>query len=192
LKILDIEIDIYNYAGVSLETLARAEQETARVYRHAGIAAVWLNCPLTEQELAFNRACDRPGAPTRFILRFLSKAMARKFPLSGDIFGFAVTSLNGGFGVVANVFADRVQEMTADAELEKVILGHVIAHELGHLLLGEVAHTTGVGIMHVPWKTKELQQAKQGVLLFLPEQTARIREQVLARGININASEPRR
>ena len=62
-----------------------------------------------------------------------------------------------------------------------MILGHLIAHELGHLLLGEAGHSAGAGIMHVPWQTKELEQIKRGVMLFLPGQTERIRAQVLLR-----------
>ena len=62
-----------------------------------------------------------------------------------------------------------------------MILGHLMAHELGHLLLGEAGHPAGSGIMHVPWQTKELEQIKQGVMSFLPEQAQRIRAQVFAR-----------
>ena len=42
---LKIKVHIYNYASVSLGTLVRAEQETARIYQRAGIAMEWLNCP---------------------------------------------------------------------------------------------------------------------------------------------------
>jgi hypothetical protein len=51
----------------------------------------------------------------------------------------------------------------------------------GHLLLGEAGHPAAVGIMHVPWQTKELEQIKRGVMFFLPEQAELIRAQVLAR-----------
>ena len=74
--------------------------------------------------------------------------------------------------------------MAADEELQMAILGHLIAHELGHLILRDAGHHAGVGIMHVPWQTKELQQAKQGVMLFLPGQTDKIRAQVLARTVS--------
>jgi hypothetical protein len=110
--------------------------------------------------------------------------MAQRFPVGGDIFGFALLPVYGGFGVVANVFADRARDITIDQELHRAILGHLIAHELGHLLLGEAGHPAGAGIMHVPWQTKELEQIKRGVMLFLPGQTERIRAQVLARTIS--------
>jgi hypothetical protein len=110
--------------------------------------------------------------------------MAKRFPVHDDIYGFALLSMNGGFGVTANVFADRTKQMASDEETQGVILGHLMAHELGHLLLGEAGHPAGAGIMHVPWQTKELERIKQGVVFFLPEQAKRIRAQVLARTIS--------
>ena len=107
--------------------------------------------------------------------------MAQRCPVGGDIFGFALMPVDGGFGVVANVFADRARDITTDQELHQVILGHLIAHELGHLLLGQAGHSPVAGIMHVPWQTKELEQIKRGVMSFLPEQAERIRAQVFAR-----------
>ena len=83
--------------------------------------------------------------------------------------------------MVASVFADRAREIVPDEKWQRVLLGHLIAHELGHLLLGEAGHSAGAGIMHVPWQTKELEQIKRGVMLFLPGQTERIRAHVLAR-----------
>ena len=177
---LKIEVHIYNYAGASKETLARAEQETVRIYRSLGVEMEWRNCPRTAEELAENSACELPAAPTRFIVRFLSDEMAHRFPLGDDIYGFALLPIGGGFGVLVNVFADRTQE-TRDGGLRRVILGHVMAHELGHLLLGEAGHPASSGIMHVPWQTKELERIKQGVMSFLPEQAERIRAQVFAR-----------
>jgi hypothetical protein len=181
---LKIEVHLYNYSGVTAEALARAEQETARIYGRLGVEMEWRNCPLTAEELAQNTTCDLPAAPTTFIVRLLSNEMAHRFPVGDDIYGFALLPVNEGFGVLANVFADRAQDMTAEEGLRRVILGHIMAHELGHLLLGEAAHPAGVGIMHVPWQTKELERIKQGWMLFLPEQAQRIRAQVLARTIS--------
>jgi hypothetical protein len=178
---LKIEVHVYNYADVSPEMLAQAEQETARIYQWAGLAIEWLNCPRTAEELTQNTTCDVPGGPTRFTLRLLSNEMARRFPVGGDIFGFALLPVYQGFGVVANVFAGRAREMAPDEEWHRVLLGHLIAHELGHLLLGEAGHPAGAGVMHVPWRTKELDEAKRGGMLFLPEQAKQIRAQVMRR-----------
>src|SRR5690242_12301679 len=73
---LGIHLHIYNYAAVSRDTLSRAEQEAARIFQRMGIETEWLDCPLTEEQLSRNSACDFPGAPTRFTVRLLSNTMA--------------------------------------------------------------------------------------------------------------------
>src|SRR5215467_12526756 len=69
---LKIEVKLYNYSSVSRATLARAEQETARIYNRLGITVEWRDCPLTAEERAQNTNCDLPASPTRFNLRLLS------------------------------------------------------------------------------------------------------------------------
>jgi hypothetical protein len=188
---LKIEVNLYDYSGVSAAALAQAQQETARIYGRLGIGMEWRNCPLTAEELAHNASCDLPAKPTRFTLRLLSNEMAQRFPVHSDIYGFALLSLDGGFGVTANVFANRAREMATDGEDEGVFLGHLIAHELGHLLLNEAGHSAAAGIMHTPWQTKELEQINQGVMFFLPGQTKKIRAQVLARTVSDGDPKPK-
>ena len=176
---LRIEIHVYNYSAISPEMLLRAEQETARIFERIGIATIWLHCPLTSQEAVRNRTCALPGAPTRLALRLLSSSMADSFGGGGDIFGSALLPANEGFGVVANVYADRTRELADRREFE-VILGRVIAHELGHLLLGKNAHSA-TGIMHGRWRAQDLGLSRQAAMLFLPGEAKRIRAQVRAR-----------
>jgi hypothetical protein len=52
----------------------------------------------------------------------------------------------------------------ADYELP-IILGSVIAHEIGHLLLGPNAHMES-GIMQAQWTREQLNQAFRGRLMF--------------------------
>jgi len=80
---------------------------------------------------------------------------------------------------VANVYADRTRELADGREFE-VILGRVIAHELGHLLLGKNAHSAA-GIMHARWRAQDLGLSRQAAMLFLPGEAKRIHAQVRAR-----------
>jgi len=54
------------------------------------------------------------------------------------------------------------------------ILGSVMAHEIGHMLLGSHAHAIS-GIMRGHWESSELHQIAMGTLLFLPLQEQRMR-----------------
>ena len=61
-----------------------------------------------------------------------------------------------------------------------MILGDVIAHELGHLLLGTNSHSP-VGIMCANWDQDYLRLALRGRQLFSPEQSALMRAAVVRR-----------
>ena len=52
-------------------------------------------------------------------------------------------------------------------------LGHVMAHELGHLLLGSNSHS-GMGIMRAHWQSEELRRLSRGGLWFTNEQADRM------------------
>lgn len=177
---LRIEVHIYNYSAYSTEMLDRAEQETARIFERIGIAAIWVVCPPSSLEGVRTEACALPDAPTRLTLRLFSNSMASRARLSGDAFGYALLPANEGFGLVANVFADRVRELPNGGECAGVTLGRVIAHELGHLLLGRNGHSAA-GIMHTPWRSEDLELHREGLMLFMPGEAKRIRTQVLAR-----------
>jgi len=185
---LRIEVHVYNYSVVSHEMLVRAEQESARIFERIGVATIWLDCPLTSQEAVRNRTCALPDAPTRVTLRLLSNSMADRLGVGGDIFGSALLPAEQGFGVVANVYADRTRELADRREFE-VILGRVIAHELGHLLLGEHGHASA-GIMHARWRAQDLGISRQAAMLFLPGEAKRICANVRARAGQKPASEP--
>jgi hypothetical protein len=177
--VLKIEVHIYNYSKVSPEMLIRAEQESARIFERIGVATIWLDCPISSQEAVRNRACALPDAPTKLTLRFLSNSMADSLGVGGDIFGSALLPDTEGFGVMANVYADRIRELAGSMEFD-VILGRVIAHELGHLLLGRNAHSHA-GIMHARWRDQDLLLSRQAAMTFLPVEAKRIRANVLAR-----------
>jgi hypothetical protein len=54
------------------------------------------------------------------------------------------------------------------------LLGSVIAHELGHLLLGEHSHSSG-GLMQAHWRSEQLKRMEMGNLLFDATAAAQLR-----------------
>ncbi len=177
---LKIEVHIYNYSGVTGQRVTRAEQEAARIFEHAGIATTWLDCPLTAAEAKRNNFCAVPDAPMRLTLRLLSNSMADSLGITGDIFGSALQPANGGYGVVANVYADRISGLTHEDRAIGAILGRVVAHELGHLLLGKNAHAAA-GIMRATWRPQDLDPTHEAAMSFLPDEDKTIRAQVYTR-----------
>src|SRR5215471_5867511 len=54
---LQVEVGVYNHSAVPARMLARAEHEAGRIFERAGVATIWLHCPVTAQEALHNRAC---------------------------------------------------------------------------------------------------------------------------------------
>ena len=84
------------------------------------------------------------------------------------MFGVAFLS-DEGTGCYSDVFYDRVAELHADWNVGLAdILGNVMAHELGHLLLGSNSHA-GAGIMRAHWQGEELRRVSRSGLWFTNE-----------------------
>jgi hypothetical protein len=112
--------------------------------------------------------------------------MAERLRQAQDSFGFALYPEDGSFATVANVFAHDAEQLANRRGVRQgVILGHLMAHELGHLLLGTGSHSSS-GIMHVPWHLKELEIIAQGRMWFTPAEAGRMQMNVRVR---VQASE---
>lgn len=169
---------LYDYVGVPREILGRSKSQATLIYRASGIRLDWRNCPTTAEELLENRACrERPGA-MRLVLRLIDFEAALPLKLSSETFGVSWIPDDGSFAYMATVCADRAHRLArAKPGLEGVLLGHVIAHELGHLLLGTNSHSKA-GLMHIPWGKNEIQLAERGRLHFSLQESRSLRENV--------------
>ena len=67
---------------------------------------------------------------------------------------------DAGAGVLATVYADRVVSLADRARVDPGrLLGRVIAHELGHLLLSGPTHGPG-GLMRPRWSVSEMRDER--------------------------------
>ena len=113
-------------------------------------------------------SCQKAQQATDLRLRILPASIQNKF--QDSVFGFAVHP------ALASVYYDYAERRAKvdDAEFElPVILGGVIAHELGHLLLGSDGHSAS-GIMQPRWDPNQVRLLMMGTLQFTPEQTKRM------------------
>ncbi len=163
-----ITVQIYNYSPASPQIVARAEREAGRLLSAAGLQSVWLDCPVKPPASESSGPCQNALAATDLRLRILPAAVQNRF--QDSVFGFAVHP------ALASVYYDYAQRRAKvdDAELElPLILGGVIAHELGHLLLGSDGHS-GSGIMQPRWDPSQVRLLLMGTLQFTPEQKKRM------------------
>jgi len=99
-----------------------------------------------------------------------------------ETLGCALPSSQGRPASDAWVLFDRILEQVARLGIssQHQILGHAMAHEMGHLLLGQDSHAVA-GVMRADWRTHDYILMSQGSLLFTPRQAELIRLAVQAR-----------
>lgn len=166
-KQLFITVRLYSDVQLSSKTLRESEQEVTRILQHAGVGTAWIDCRGT---LPVPPECDALPGPKDLTIRIVPKALSA----ADSIFGMAFLS-KAGAGAYSDVFYDSLEKLRRECGAsESALLGHVVAHELGHLLLGSGAHTS-IGIMRPRWYGQQLRAIERGSLFFTSEQAELIR-----------------
>jgi hypothetical protein len=162
---------VYNYTGASAVTLFSAEREAARILDSAGASVVWVNS-WDKRQLSgeTGELCAKGWTSQTHGLKLISGM--NKFLYKE----FGVASIPVYATIYYEEVARRAHNDNSASELP-ILLGCVIAHELGHLL-GVRGHSTS-GIMQPQWGASQIRQALMESLLFLKEQKRVIRDQVL-------------
>jgi len=175
----EVIVQTYNYAGAGQETLGRAKEEAARIFLEVGIRLSWLDCTPTAQGMVDNPRCHHGGA-NAVSLMICPEAMLPKGRLPPGIFGFALMQ-PGEPARYARLYYHRLAEL-ADGRTVRlsVLLGAMMAHEIGHLLLGVNSHSHE-GIMSIPWDARKLQKVDHGQLGFTAEQASKVQPEALRR-----------
>jgi hypothetical protein len=158
----------------------RAEKQAASILREAKVETIWLDCPPAGAELA-GKPRSEPGAgPEAFSLRILDQVPPERPAVRYEALGFALPCSESATGCPAYVFWHRVKEMAKYGDASKSqILGHAMAHEIGHLLLGP--NHVPAGLMKAKWDRRDLRSAAWQQLGFTPQHSELIRAKVLAR-----------
>lgn len=167
----DIRIAVYDQSHLPPAVIEAAGVEAKRIFRTSGIPISWINC---SAHLEIQEACEiDPNDGQFLILRILDKGHASTNLVLGQAF-----LGSDGFGRYADVYLDRLKRLhDADRFNLSELLGAVAAHELGHLLLGSGAHSVS-GIMTPIWDGNQLRHVEAGALVFLPQQSNRIRKRI--------------
>jgi hypothetical protein len=166
-----LTVRVYDFAGLSPQALRRAEDETSRLFEHAGVKLVWIDCPVSKVDKAKEEPCEEAGDSEWVRLAILPESKAKVFRLPGKVFGFAVPSH-------VYVFPDRVAELSGWLVYHyPVVLGMIMAHELGHSLLGDT-HSHG-GIMKRNLNRSDIENFQIGHLRFSANQTEVMRARLL-------------
>jgi hypothetical protein len=179
--VLGITVRVYDYAHLGRGTLMAAEKQAAFIFGKAGLAMRWCNVPTGSAESLTDASCDPPAGPIRLDVRIVSRIKVEPGATDDSTMGFA-----GGNSATVSYHWSKAAD-PKDNALSGDILACVIAHEIGHLLLGPNSHSR-TGVMKGKWSAEELRGAGWGRLRFTPEQAERIRAEVQARSGERQAS----
>jgi hypothetical protein len=188
-----IAIHIYDYADVDPQTLIEAERITSWIFRKAGVESRWPDSGPTTQGIPWNNASPQFAKLADIQLAIHPGSIADRLGLPDSVMGLAPGSEPGRR--LAYVFYNRIESLAGRSVHENIcgsastarILGHVMAHEIGHLLLNLQTHSV-TGIMRGVWDGRMLQDACDGYLLFTFQQAAVIRAEAHRRLIELGAS----
>jgi len=174
-----ITMHVYNYARIPAWRLARTQKRVADFFLSAGIQVRWAGHPLTS-----TNEPDPAGPiwnPGDLGLKIVSSFPKKAEGFRDSVFGFAA-------GTQVTIINDRTEEIAEVAEATyPEILAIVIAHELGHVLLGPNSHSDN-GIMRPRFQADDFRQAQCKSLAFTPQQAEQMRHAIVMRispGMNV-------
>lgn len=147
---VNLTVRLYNTAGVSGPELISARDTATSILGDGGLDMVVRHCGRTISTETPPDACSESLKSTEVVVRVID-APAFNAAVNPDAFGltYVVTATDRGW--LATVFADRIERAAMRAGVATgTLLGRVMAHELGHLLLGSGYHGPA-GLMRAEW-----------------------------------------
>jgi hypothetical protein len=168
-----ITIRVLDYVNLPATARAELQANAKRVLGQAGVPVEFVECFTGGVETGAE-ACRAPLGPIDFNLRILQPKLAMK----GEQLGYAAMTPDGG--AIVTVFINPAERKARAASLsDGAFLGHAVAHEIGHLLLGPNSHSSS-GIMRPVWRPIDEEWMAKGVLVFGAGEASRMRSALMA------------
>jgi hypothetical protein len=168
-----IRILVINKMGLPpRDTLVEAQAEAARIYAAVGVRIAWTESLSTLPRLTMMIVSNPNAWPER---------------VGADALG-AAPAADQGTGHLAYAFHDRIRASAQRHVTDPAkVLGHVMAHELGHLLLARASHSS-TGIMSDRWGQFEMDLIAANLMKFTNEQARLIRRTVAGMNADLKRS----
>lgn len=175
--ILDsLTVRIYDNAGVLAGDRARAITRANEILSRADLTVDWRDCPAGGMRNRGN--CLAPPARGDLAVRLVRSP--KSDPHSRAL-GTALIDDTTGSGTLATVYVDRVMSVAGQAKTDVWgMVGRVMAHEIGHLLLGSNSHSAS-GLMREIWTLRDLARNRPQDWSFSRAQRDELRNQRITR-----------
>jgi hypothetical protein len=159
-----LQVQVYDYSGLPPAALHEFITRTQEILSGAGISVEVDACARS-----VSTPCEsRRGSSSQVMIRVVAGAPRNRKNVRRQDLGRSIVNHDGG--TYATVFLKPVEDEAAETNLPRIlVLGYAAAHEVGHLLLGEEAHTPQ-GLMKAHWEIDDFQAMAQNRFHFSPEQ----------------------
>ena len=148
-----IRLQLRNEARVPDDVLTDARNEVNRIFARAGFEVQWVD--------------ETPRITVKIAAHVLGYARA-----ASPVMGVALRTADGQ---IAQVFFRRVEVFARIHRADlSTMLGHVMAHEVGHLLMPAAPHSP-TGLMRGVWDDTQVRDAAGRTLTFTEEEAEKIR-----------------
>ncbi len=163
-----MKVLIYDYAQLREPAKEQAQDRVSEIYGKVGVKMEWSECPTRASQRDLYPGCTGLEDATTVIVRIHSRV---RTGMKSEAAAEAIAAAR-----IINIYINRVQYEAGSLRLPPTeLLSYVIAHEIGHLLLGPDSHAL-TGIMAARWRLPDLVHISQGGPGFTPRECERIRE----------------
>jgi hypothetical protein len=164
-----LQVQVYDYTGLRPSALHAFITGTHEILTGAGISVEVDACPR-----GVSTPCEsRRGSFRQVVIRVVAEAPRTEREARRQHLGQSIATHEGG--TYASVFLNLAEEEAAETNLPRmVVLSYTAAHEVGHLLLGDEAHTPQ-GLMKADWETDDFRAMAQNRFHFSPEQSQELK-----------------
>jgi hypothetical protein len=167
-----VRVRVYDLANVAPRDLDQALEITRQIFDPSGIHLVFITGDPSDNEAHETefRASPCQNAPVQPELRL---RLVQRAPPGEAAVSYALPCAR--VGVQVTIFINRVEEMAQQSNVAyHRALGHVAAHEVGHVLLRSLEHDAS-GMMQPRWSPADWRRMAVGLLAFTKaDQTAMI------------------
>jgi hypothetical protein len=157
-----VQVKVYDYADLKPEFLHNVVTLTQQILAGTGLS---VQVELCRGGLAVS--CEGQSGRS-LVVRMVAGGSKTNDNVLRAPLGQSMADHQGG--TYASIFMERIQDAAAEANVPRdTVLAYAIAHEVGHLLLGDNAHTPR-GVMKGNWDRKDYEAMNQRQFHFIEGQ----------------------
>ena len=155
-----LTVRLYNTSGIPAPALLAARDAIESTFEDSGLDLIVRPCGRGSQSSVDVDSCSEPLKPLEMVVRIIDAPLLDR-TLHPDACGMAYVIKETDRGWLATAYSDRIASASVRVGVDAgTLLGLVISHELGHLLLGSGYHGWS-GVMRADWSEELLNGSRE-------------------------------